>query len=169
MPAISPTFLRYNYIRTTPSIATPGCSSNSSYSYYLSIRNNSPYNNHNHSRNSTINNDINPHRNSSTSPSPSPSPSSISTDYEQFEEETEATCGECGRTLGPGWQCESCRRNCPHCNRALTTDPDDYCERCFRKCDKHNIVYSIVDSETQEGPKCPECRKAQEENEHAPH
>ncbi|KAI8147993.1 hypothetical protein BJV82DRAFT_664327 [Fennellomyces sp. T-0311] len=83
--------------------------------------------------------------------------SANSTDYE----DEEAECGECGRPLGPGWECESCRRNCPHCNRALTTDPNDYCERCFRKCDKHNLVYSVVDKQEDQGPKCPECRKEQ--------
>ena len=94
----------------------------------------------------------------------SPSPTLDSETYDEDEEgETEATCGECGNILGPGWQCESCRRSCPYCNRALTTDPNDYCERCFRYCDKHDIIYLIVNSETQEGPKCPECRKAQEE------
>ncbi|KAI9490960.1 hypothetical protein BDB00DRAFT_835308 [Zychaea mexicana] len=109
--------------------------------------------------------------NSSSATSPS-NTTPTTTDYEDFEdEETEATCGECGRPLGPGWQCESCRRNCPHCNRALTTDPDDFCERCFRKCDKHNIIYSIVDPGSlpagqEEGSKCPECRKVEQDQQH---
>ena len=71
------------------------------------------------------------------------------------EEEELAICGDCDRVLGPGWQCKSCRRNCPHCNRALTTDPNDYCGRCFRKCVKHGIIYSLV---TGEG--CPKCSKS---------
>lgn len=71
------------------------------------------------------------------------------------EDEELAICGDCGRVLGPGWQCSSCRRSCPHCNRALTTDPDDYCGRCFRKCIKHGIVYSLIS-----GDGCPKCSKS---------
>lgn len=74
---------------------------------------------------------------------------------DEEEEEELAICGDCGKVLGPGWQCSSCRRSCPHCNRALTTDPDDYCGRCFRKCDKHGIVYSLISGEG-----CPKCSKS---------
>lgn len=74
---------------------------------------------------------------------------------EEEEDEELAICGDCGRVLGPGWQCSSCRRSCPHCNRALTTDPDDYCGRCFRKCIKHGIVYSLIS-----GDGCPKCSKS---------
>ncbi|CDH60506.1 predicted protein [Lichtheimia corymbifera JMRC:FSU:9682] len=74
---------------------------------------------------------------------------------DEDEDEELAICGDCGRVLGPGWQCSSCRRSCPHCNRALTTDPDDYCGRCFRKCVKHGIVYSLIS-----GNGCPKCSKS---------
>lgn len=67
-------------------------------------------------------------------------------------------CGECGRTLGPGWFCESCRRACPYCNRALSSDPNDYCTRCHRKCDRHNIVYPLVSLQpNNQTGQCPEC------------
>ncbi|ORY94667.1 hypothetical protein BCR43DRAFT_516311 [Syncephalastrum racemosum] len=78
---------------------------------------------------------------------------SSTTDYDDLVEEP-ATCGECGKTLGPGWQCDTCRRSCKHCNRALTPDPNDYCDRCYRRCEIHGILYNIVTKN-----QCPECAK----------
>ncbi|KAI8888632.1 hypothetical protein K501DRAFT_127391, partial [Backusella circina FSU 941] len=49
-----------------------------------------------------------------------------------------AVC-ECGRELDSGWNCSNCRRQCTICNRSLSTDPSDYCERCFRKCEEHGL------------------------------
>lgn len=46
---------------------------------------------------------------------------------------------ECGRLLKPGWQCDQCRKSCPYCRRALTVDPNDYCDRCFAKCSIHGL------------------------------
>lgn len=53
-------------------------------------------------------------------------------------------CGDCGKELETGWNCSSCRRQCPLCNRALTNNPNEYCERCYRLCEKHGL-YSKID------------------------
>ncbi|KAI9028227.1 hypothetical protein CLU79DRAFT_738335 [Phycomyces nitens] len=68
------------------------------------------------------------------------------------------TC-QCGKPLESGWDCENCRRNCSHCNRALTTDPEDYCTRCYRYCSTHG-AYSIIASPPvgdSSSKTCPSC------------
>jgi hypothetical protein len=61
-----------------------------------------------------------------------------SDDYDQFDT-TDNVCG-CGKTLAKGWVCHDCRIQCPGCNRALSTDPEDYCSRCYFKCQEHGLV-----------------------------
>ncbi|KAI8150437.1 hypothetical protein BJV82DRAFT_587180 [Fennellomyces sp. T-0311] len=77
--------------------------------------------------------------------------------YHSDDDYGPAVC-ECGRTLTAGWQCEYCRRNCPYCHRALTTDPQDYCDRCFRLCNIHGLYlyYNIKTGQRMDG--CPSCQ-----------
>ncbi|KAJ8652950.1 hypothetical protein O0I10_011412 [Lichtheimia ornata] len=56
---------------------------------------------------------------------------------------------ECGRLLKPGWQCNQCRKSCPYCRRALTVDPNDYCDRCFARCNIHGI-FPITQQQQQQ-------------------
>ena len=69
-----------------------------------------------------------------------------------------AVC-ECGRTLTAGWQCNFCRKNCPYCHRALTTDPEDYCDRCFRLCKFHGLYHCYNVKTGYRRDHCPSCQK----------
>ncbi|KAI7851709.1 hypothetical protein BDC45DRAFT_571867 [Circinella umbellata] len=138
-----------DYITTTTTI----CNNNTCYPY---IQTNTSYYNYN---NNNSNNPYYYQYSTRNSPSPTIDSESYDEQEEEQEEETKATCGECGEVLGPGWHCDTCRKSCPYCNRALGMDTNDYCERCFRYCDKHDTIYPIINSETQEGPKCPQCQQ----------
>lgn len=70
---------------------------------------------------------------------------------DEQENNTIAIC-DCGRQLDSGWQCSHCRRACPICNRSLSLDPEEYCERCFRICKYHGL-YSISSGSVE----CPLC------------
>lgn len=61
------------------------------------------------------------------------------------EQSNKAICGECGKELDTGWKCNACRRECPICNRALSNDPNEYCERCFRFCKYHGLFSKSKD------------------------
>lgn len=66
---------------------------------------------------------------------------------------SDAECA-CGRVLSPGWSCSSCRRGCPICQRSLTADPSDYCDRCYSMCDIHGLYRNNpLESVTP----CPQC------------
>ncbi|ORY94185.1 hypothetical protein BCR43DRAFT_496017 [Syncephalastrum racemosum] len=58
-------------------------------------------------------------------------------DYTGFSDEKQSTVCSCGRPLGKGWQCFACRRACPYCARALSNEPDEFCDRCFSVCSSH--------------------------------
>lgn len=80
--------------------------------------------------------------------------SSQTSSEEDSNQQTKAICGECGKELDTSWKCTACRTQCPICNRALTKDPDEYCERCFKKCSMHGLYSKIHDSF-----QCPQCVK----------
>ncbi|KAI8376243.1 uncharacterized protein BYT42DRAFT_573915 [Radiomyces spectabilis] len=98
---------------------------------------------------------------SAASPNPDPSKSDQHDDdddddnYDQFPD---AAICECGRVLSSGWDCPTCRRNCPYCHRALSNSPEDYCDRCYRKCDQHGL-YRIHDAAIGINGirQCPQC------------
>ncbi|KAG2175573.1 hypothetical protein INT43_001220 [Umbelopsis isabellina] len=62
---------------------------------------------------------------------------------------------ECGRRLGPGWTCPTCRRNCSICQRALIADESSYCDRCYSECEIHGLYRNT--NFPDETP-CPQCR-----------
>ncbi|KAI7848918.1 hypothetical protein BDC45DRAFT_521911 [Circinella umbellata] len=68
-----------------------------------------------------------------------------------------AVC-ECGRTLTAGWQCNYCRKNCPYCHRALTTHPEDFCDRCFRLCKFHGLYHCYDVKTGYRRDHCPSCQ-----------
>lgn len=88
-----------------------------------------------------------------TSEEPSSSSASSSSGSQSSNEEEEQDsrqlyklkpiCGDCGKELDTGWNCSSCRRQCSICNRALSTNPDEFCERCYRLCQKHGLHSKI--------------------------
>lgn len=45
---------------------------------------------------------------------------------------------ECGQILEKGWNCDTCRMNCPGCNRALSIG--EYCTRCYIQCQQHGLM-----------------------------
>ncbi|KAG2196117.1 hypothetical protein INT46_005314 [Mucor plumbeus] len=63
-------------------------------------------------------------------------------DDDEQDSNTAPIC-ECGRELDSGWKCSHCRRQCSICNRSLSIDIEEYCERCFRLCTFHGL-YSIT-------------------------
>jgi hypothetical protein len=75
----------------------------------------------------------------SSSDSNSNSAASESDEDEDNSQSNKAICGECGKELDTGWKCSACRKECPICNRALSTDPNEYCERCFKFCKYHGL------------------------------
>lgn len=64
-------------------------------------------------------------------------------DNDDEQDSNTAPICECGRELNSGWKCSHCRRQCPICNRSLSMDIEEYCERCFRLCIYHGL-YSIT-------------------------
>lgn len=79
---------------------------------------------------------------------------SSSSSGEDLDQQTKAICGECRKELDNKWKCSTCRKECPICNRALTNDPGEYCERCFKRCNLHGLY-----SKTQSTFQCPQCVK----------
>ncbi|KAI9489093.1 hypothetical protein BDB00DRAFT_845149 [Zychaea mexicana] len=73
-----------------------------------------------------------------------------------------AVC-ECGRTLMAGWQCNFCRKNCLYCHRALTTDPQDYCDRCFCLCNVHGLYHHYNVKTGYRLVQCPSCQQQQQQ------
>lgn len=80
--------------------------------------------------------------------------SSLSSDEEDSNQQTKAVCGECGKELDNKWKCTACRIECPICNRALTKNPEEFCERCFKKCQLHGLY-----SKSANSYQCPQCVK----------
>lgn len=63
--------------------------------------------------------------------------------------QSKAICGECGKELDNKWTCSTCRRECSICQRALSNDLAEYCERCYRLCQYHGLHRKTI--------QCPEC------------
>lgn len=55
-------------------------------------------------------------------------------------DETKLIECECGQILEKGWICNTCRINCPKCNRALSAAINEYCTRCCTRCELHGVV-----------------------------
>ncbi|KAI8887242.1 hypothetical protein K501DRAFT_307513 [Backusella circina FSU 941] len=72
-------------------------------------------------------------------------------DYSDFD--TEIEC-QCGKILKKGWLCDTCRKNCSICFRALSIKPKEYCTRCYVYCQEHGFVKrSVVQSDIE----CTQC------------
>ncbi|KAL0083278.1 hypothetical protein F4703DRAFT_1930034 [Phycomyces blakesleeanus] len=102
---------------------------------------------------------VNMDRNYSDTSTLTPSDENSESSYDQSSSPVKC---ECGKTLESGWSCENCRRNCPYCNRMLTTDPEDYCTRCYRYCTQHGayLIISLSPTENSSAKVCPKCAES---------
>ncbi|KAI8979571.1 hypothetical protein BDF20DRAFT_870361 [Mycotypha africana] len=71
---------------------------------------------------------------------------------DELDMETRCSCGII-LSNDDSWSCDNCRVSCSGCNRSLVKGFDEYCTRCYYKCQKHGL---IPKSAATDG-KCPAC------------